>query len=68
MHAWPDRRKAYMEMVLNETCRRLPYGGNHELRNFVAARMLEAASVHQATFGPLGIIARQALADYQAGR
>ena len=65
MHASPDRRKAYMEMVLNETCRRLPHGGDHALRSFVAAQMLDAAALKHMTIGHLRIIASKALADFQ---
>jgi hypothetical protein len=67
MHASPDRHSARMEKVLEETCQRLRHGGDHELRSFVAERMLEATSAHQIAYGHLGIIARKALADYQAG-
>jgi hypothetical protein len=61
-----DRVQMRMEKVLEETCRRLPHGGNHEVRSFIAERMLEAASGHQPAYGHLGIVARKALADYQA--
>lgn len=67
MHASPDRRKAYMEMVLNEACSRLPHGGDHAARSFVAARMLDAVALDHAMVGQLRIIAGQALADYRAG-
>lgn len=67
MHELPDRRNARMEKVLEETCRRLPHGGTHAVRSFIAERMLEAAFAHQMAYGHLGIVARKALADYQAG-
>ena len=63
-----DRAKANMEVVLEETCRTLPHGGNHEVRAFIAQRLAEAAESGRTTIGHLAIIARKALADYQAGR
>jgi len=65
MHASPDRHSARMEKVLEETCRRLPHGGTHAVRTFIAERMLEAASAHHMAYGHLGIVARKALADYR---
>lgn len=53
-----------MERVLEETCRRLPYGGSHEVRKFIACRLLQMASSRHTTLGQLGIIARKALADF----
>lgn len=60
------RAKTYMEMALERTCVDLPYGGNHEVRRFIANRLIAAAWTGYATLGELGIVARKALADYQA--
>jgi hypothetical protein len=62
-----DRAKANMEVVLEETCRSLPHGGDHTLRVFIARRLTDAASVGRINLGHLGIIARKALADYKTG-
>lgn len=58
--------KTYMETALERTCLELPYGGGHELRRFIANRLIDAAWTGHATFGELSIVARKALADYQA--
>lgn len=55
-----------MEQVLEHTCRSLPYGGDHDLRAFIAERLIGAAIAGRTTLGELGITARKALADYQA--
>ncbi len=63
-----DRVRANMEVVLEDTCRMLPHGGDHALRSFVAHRLADAALVGRTTLGELGIVARKALADFKAGR
>jgi hypothetical protein len=59
------RVRVYMEQVLEQTCRSLPHGGDHDLRAFIAERLSAAAAARQITLGELGIIARKALAKYQ---
>ncbi|WP_407154283.1 hypothetical protein [Bradyrhizobium sp. STM 3557] len=59
---------ARMERVLDETCRALPYGGDHEVRAFIARKLADAALIGHTLLGELGIVARKALADYQHGR
>jgi hypothetical protein len=61
-----DRLNLYLERVLEQTCRSLPHGGNHGLRAFVAQRLSDAAFAGKTTLGELGIVARKALADYEA--
>jgi hypothetical protein len=63
-----DRINARMERVLDETCRVLPYGGDHEVRAFIARKLADAALIGHTLLGELGIVARKALADYQNGR
>lgn len=60
------RMKTFMEIALERTCLELPYGGGHELRKFIASRLLDAAWTGHATLGELGIVARKAFADYLA--
>ena len=61
------RIRVYMEQVLEQTCRSLPHGGDHDLRAFIAERLNDAAFAGRSTLGELGIIARKALADYLGG-
>jgi hypothetical protein len=63
-----ERINARMERVLDETCRALPYGGDHEVRAFIARKLADAALIGHTLLGELGIVARKALADYQHGR
>ena len=58
-----ERTKANMDVVLEETCRQLPHGGDHDSRRFIAERLIEAAQSGRATLGELGIVARRALAE-----
>jgi len=58
-----ERAKANMEVVLEETCRQLPNGGDHESRRFVAERLIQAAKTGHSTLGELGIVARRAVAE-----
>lgn len=58
-----ERTKANMDVVLEETCRRLPHGGDHASRKFIAERLIEAAQSGHSTLGELGIVARRALAE-----
>lgn len=61
-----ERTKANMDVVLEETCRQLPHGGDHDSRRFIAERLIEAAQTGHATLGELGIVARRALAELLA--
>jgi hypothetical protein len=63
-----ERTKANMDVVLEETCRQLPHGGDHDSRKFIAERLIEAAQAGHATLGELGIVARRALAEILAKR
>ncbi|AND91527.1 MULTISPECIES: hypothetical protein [Bradyrhizobium] len=58
-----ERTKANMDVVLEETCRQLPHGGDHDSRKFIAERLIEAAQAGHSTLGELGIVARRALAE-----
>jgi len=63
MNELSERTKANMDVVLEETCRQLPYGGDHDSRRFIAERLIDAAKAGHSTLGELGIVARHALAD-----
>ena len=62
------RIQTRMERVLDETCRTLPYGGDHELRAFIARKLADSALIGHSLLGELGIVARKALADYELER
>ncbi len=58
-----ERTRANMDVVLEETCRQLPHGGDHDSRRFIAERLIKAAQAGHSTLGELGIVARHALAE-----
>lgn len=60
------RTRRMMELALEEACRRLPNGGDHEIRSFVADRLMRHIANNPATLGEFGIVARKALADFQS--
>ncbi|MBR1067467.1 hypothetical protein ABIF65_007693 [Bradyrhizobium japonicum] len=57
-----DRTKANLDVVLEEVCRPLPHGGDHELRKAIAEKLLASAIEGNRTIGGLTEIAR-ALAE-----
>jgi hypothetical protein len=59
-----ERTQANMDVVLEETCRQLPHGGDHDSRKFIAERLIKAAEAGHSTLGELGIVARHALAEF----
>jgi hypothetical protein len=63
MEIGSDASKRRLDLVLEDACRDLPNGGDHESRKSVAARLLEAAQRGTTTLGELGIIARKAVAE-----
>ena len=58
-----DRTKANLDVVLEEVCRPLPHGGDHELRKAIAEKLLASAMEGNRTIGGLTEIARVALAE-----
>jgi hypothetical protein len=68
MRELSERTRTKLDAVLEETCRRLPHGGDHIARKFVAQRLIQAAETGHVTRGELGIIARRAVADFVEGR
>ena len=63
-----DTLKRKLDLVLEEACRGLPNGGNHETRKLVTDRLLEAARRGETTLGELGMIARKAVAEIKNDR
>ncbi len=57
-----DRTMANLDVVLEEVCRSLPHGGDHELRKAIAEKLLESALQGNRTIGGLTDVARAALA------
>ncbi|MET3996596.1 hypothetical protein ABID65_008273 [Bradyrhizobium sp. S3.9.2] len=62
-----ERLRATMEMVLEETCRGMPNGGDHASRRIVAERLIEAARAGHRTLGELNIVARKTVVELRGG-
>lgn len=57
------RTKANMDVALEEACRGLPHGGDHNLRKKVAQKLLQSARKGNTTLSGLSEVARAALAE-----
>ena len=58
-----DRTMANLDVVLEEVCRSLPHGGDHELRKAIAEKLLDSELEGNKTIGGLTEVARAALAE-----
>jgi hypothetical protein len=58
-----ERTSANMDVVLEEACRGLPHGGDHESRKHVAKRLLQSAKKGNGTLEGLRAVASRALSD-----
>lgn len=58
-----ERTTAKMEAVLEEVCRGLPHGGDHQTRKHIAKRIMQAAKKGNVTLDGLRGAARTALEE-----
>jgi hypothetical protein len=58
-----DRTIANMDFVLEETCRVLPNGGDHESRKYIAEKLKRHALRGDSTLAALRAIAHSALKE-----
>ncbi len=63
MDEFDDRTRANMDVVLEEICREMPHGGDHESRRFIAERLIECAREGRTTLAELNSAARRALLE-----
>jgi hypothetical protein len=64
-----DRRtQAKLDLVLERSCRKLPHGGNHETRKYIAEHFIEAALSGKTDQADLDVIARGALLELDEGK
>ena len=63
MDEFNDRTRANMDVVLEEICREMPHGGDHESRRFIAERLIESAREGRTTLPELNSVARRALLE-----
>jgi hypothetical protein len=58
-----ERVAANMDVVLEEACRDLPHGGNHEIRKRVAKKLMQSAKKGNGTLEGLRPVASRALSE-----
>jgi hypothetical protein len=58
-----DRTRANMDVALEEACRELPHGGDHNLRKKVAQKLLQSARKGNTSLNGLAVVARMALIE-----
>jgi len=58
-----DRTNANMEVALEQACRVLPYGGDHQTRKRIAHRLLHSARHGNTTLTEFLAVARAALKE-----
>jgi hypothetical protein len=58
-----ERTKANMEVALEEACRVLPHGGDHNLRKKVAQKLLQSARKGNTNLSGLCAVAQTALTE-----
>jgi hypothetical protein len=58
-----DRTAANLDVVLEEACRGLEHGGDHETRKKIARKLIHAARKGNTTLGGLKAVAEQALQE-----
>jgi hypothetical protein len=63
MDEFDDRTRANMDVVLEEICREMPHGGDHESRKFIAERLMECAREGRCSLSELNSVARRALLE-----
>ena len=61
-----DRTIANMDIVLEETCRVFPHGGDHEHRRYIAQKLKLSARRGNTTLGGLRAVAQSALKEITA--
>lgn len=61
-----ERAQANMDVVLEEVCRVLPNGGDHETRKRIAKKLIQAAKKGNVTLDGLRNTARAALQELSA--
>jgi hypothetical protein len=63
-----QRTIANMDVVLEDVCRCLPHGGDHESRKYVAKKLMQSAKKGNVTLEGLKPVASRALSDLSMRR
>ena len=63
-----ERTAANMDVVLEQVCRDLPHGGDHESRKHIAQRLMQSAKKGNVTLEGLRAVASRALTELSSSR
>ena len=63
-----ERTAANLDVVLEEICRGLPHGGDHEIRKHIAQRLMQGAKRGNVTLDGLRTVAKRALTELSASK
>jgi hypothetical protein len=63
-----ERITANMDVVLEEVCRSLPHGGDHESRKHIARRLMQSAKKGNVTLESLRPVASRAFSELSRRR
>ncbi len=58
-----ERATANMDAVLEEVCRSLPHGGDHESRKYVAKKLMQSVKKGNVTLKELRLVAGRAFSE-----
>jgi hypothetical protein len=58
-----ERTAANMDVVLEEVCRGLPHGGDHESRKYIAKKLIQSVKKGTVTLDGLRPVASRALSQ-----
>jgi hypothetical protein len=58
-----DRTYANLELILEETCKEFPHGGDHSMRKKIAQKLLQSARQGNRTLSDLSAVARTMLSQ-----
>jgi hypothetical protein len=63
MDEFDHRTMANMDVVLEDSCRQMKHGGDHESRKFVAERLMQCAREGRTNLTDLNAAAKRALRE-----
>ena len=58
-----EQTRANMDVALEEICREMKHGGDHESRKFIAERLMQCAREGRTSLADLNSVARRALLE-----
>lgn len=58
-----DRTYANLEVILEETCKEFPHGGDHSIRKKIAQKLLQSAQQGNRKSSDLSEVARRMLSE-----